>query len=145
MTGTPVDLNDGYSFPPGVTGSNQYGATPYYYTLGRNGNLLLPTIGSPVRGTRDTLRNGGMQNWDISLFKSIPLGAEMRYLQLRVEAFNAFNHPNFNNRHYGASVSGPWRYASPTEPLTITKNSDWGTPADTYGARVIQLGAKFYF
>ncbi|HZV60090.1 MAG TPA: hypothetical protein VFF42_07090 [Candidatus Eremiobacteraceae bacterium] len=89
-----------------------------------------------MRGTGDTLRNGGMQNWDISLFKNIPLGAEMRYLQLRVEAFNAFNHPNFNNKHYGASVTGP---------LTITKNPDWGTPVDTYSFRVIQLGAKFYF
>jgi len=35
-------------------------------------------------------------------------------------------------------------------PLTITKNANWGTYADTYGTgprgfRVIQLGAKIYF
>jgi hypothetical protein len=150
MTGTPVDLNSGFSFPPGsVTGSNQYGAIPFYYTLDQSGNPVLPAIGAPVRGTRDTLRSGGMQNWDMSLFKNIPLGSERRTLQLRLEAFNAFNHPNFNDKFYGVTVNGPWRYASPTTPLTISKNSNWGMPADTYsgggGFRVVQLGAKFYF
>jgi len=150
MTGTPVDLNSGFSFPPGsVTGSNQYGAIPFYYTLDQSGNPVLPAIGPPVRGTRDTLRSGGMQNWDMSLFKNIPLGSERRTLQLRLEAFNAFNHPNFNDKFYGITVNGPWEYASPTTPLTISKNSNWGTPADTYsgggGFRVVQLGAKLYF
>ena len=73
MTGTPLDLNSSFSFPPGsVTGSNQYGAIPFYYSMDAQGNLLLPTIGAPNAGTRDTLRNGGMQNWDMSLFKNIP-------------------------------------------------------------------------
>ena len=152
MTGTPVDLNNSYSFPPGsVTGSDQYGAQPFYYTLDARGNPMLPTIGPPGRGTRDLLRNGGMQTWDMSLFKNIPLGKnEARYIQLRLEAFNVFNHPNFQDKNYGANVTGPWAYASPTDPLTITKNDNWGTFSDTYGTgpggfRVIQLGAKIYF
>jgi hypothetical protein len=152
MTGTPIDLNNGFSFPPGsVTGSDQYGALPFYYSLDRNGNLLLPTIGVPNAGSRDRLRGGGMQDWDMSLFKNIPLGKrEGRYLQLRFEAFNVFNHPNFQDKNYGANVTGPWAYASPTDPLTITKNDNWGTFSNTYGTgpggfRVIQLGAKIYF
>jgi hypothetical protein len=151
MTGTPVDLNSAFSFPPGsLTGSNQYGAIPFYYSLDKSGNLVLPRVGPPVRGSRDTLRTGGMQNWDISLFKNIPLGKnEARYLQLRLEAFNAFNHPNFNDKYYTPTVTGPWAYASPTAPLTITKNANWGTYADTYsgsgGFRVVQLAAKIYF
>jgi len=150
-TGTPIDLNSGFSFPPGsVTGSDQYGAIPFYYSLDQAGNLVLPKIGAPVRGTRDILRTGGMQNWDLSLFKNFPLGKnEARYLQLRLEAFNAFNHPNFNDKNYSPSVTGPWNYASPTDPFTITKNEDWGRYTDTYsgagGFRVIQLGAKIYF
>lgn len=152
MTGTPIDLNNGYSFPPGsVTGSNQYGAIPFYYTVDAAGNPVLPAIGTPGRGTRDILRAGGMQNWDMSLFKNIPLGKnDARYIQLRLEAFNVFNHPNFNDKNYGANVTGPWAYASPTDPLTISKNDNWGTYSDTYGSgpggfRVLQLGAKIYF
>lgn len=150
-SGTPFDLNNGYSFPPGsITGSDQYGAIPYYYNVDSSGNPLIPRIGPPGRGTRDAFHNGGMQNWDISLFKNIPFGSsEERYIQLRLEAYNAFNHPNFQDKNYGANWGGPWEYANPTDPLTVTKNSNWGTYSDTYsgvgGFRVIQLGAKIYF
>jgi len=150
-TGTPVDLNNSFGFPPGsITGSDQYGALPIYISLDSAKNPIFPNIGFPTRGSRDTLRNGGMQNWDMSLFKNIPLGKnEARYLQLRLEAYNAFNHPNFNEKNYGVQATGPWAYANPTDPLTITKNGDWGTYKDTYsgpgGFRVIQLGAKVYF
>jgi hypothetical protein len=152
MTGTPVDLNSAFSFPPGsVTGSDQYGALPFYYTIDRSGNPLVPKIGVPNAGSRDLLRGGGMQDWDMSLFKNIPFSKrEGRYIQLRLEAFNVFNHPNFQDKNFGANVTGPWAYASPTDPLTITKNANWGTYSDTYGTgpggfRVIQLGAKIYF
>lgn len=152
MTGVPIDLNSAFSFPPGsVTGSDQYGAIPFYYTADKSGNPVLPAIGPPVRGTRDILRAGGMQNWDTSLFKNIPMGKnEARYLQLRLEAFNAFNHPNFNDKNVGYTVNGPWEYSDPATPLSISKNANWGTNADTYGtgpggSRVVQLGAKIYF
>ena len=59
--------------------------------------------------------------------QNIPLGKESRYIQLRLEAFNVFNHPNFQDKNFGANVTGPWNYASPTDPLTITKNDNWGT------------------
>ena len=152
MTATPVDLNNSFSFPPGsITGSDQYGAIPFYLSLDQNGNPVLPVIGSPVRGTRDLLREGGMNNWDMSLFKNIPIGHnEARYIQLRLEAFNAFNHPNFASKNYGLTLNGPWEYADPATPLSISENSNWGTNATTYGTgpggfRVVQLGAKFYF
>jgi hypothetical protein len=152
MTGTPNDFNNGFGFPPGsVTGSDQYGAIPFYLSLDRAGNPVVPTIGPPGRGTRDILRGGGLQNWDMSLFKNIPMG-ERYSIQLRLEAYNAFNHPNFNDKNYGVSTTGPWAYASPTDPLTIAKNGNWGTYSDTYNSgggpgsfRVVQLGAKFYF
>ena len=134
-----------------MTGSDQYGAIPFYYSLDASGNLLLPKIGAPVRGSRDTLRNGGLQNWDMSVFKNIPLG-ERYSIQLRLEAFNVFNHPNFQDKNYGANVTGPWAYANATDPLTIKKNDNWGTFSDTYNSsggpgsfRVVQLGAKVYF
>jgi hypothetical protein len=154
MTGTPIDLNNQGSFPSGyLNGSNQWSAVGYNYTLDAAGNLAPITIGPPTRGTRDLLRTGGFQNWDMSLFKNIPLGSESRYLQLRLEAFNAFNHPNFNNKNYSVNVDGPWPwFGDPSRPLSMTKDDNWGKFKDTYNSsggpgsfRVLQLAAKFYF
>jgi hypothetical protein len=151
MTGTPVDTGNNWSFENGsFTGGNMWGASQYYYTLDSNGNPVLPSIGPPVRGSRDQLRQGGLQNWDMSLFKNIPFGkGESRYIQLRLEAFNVFNHPNFATQHWDVNVSGPFQYSS-GDPFSISKSSDWGTNASTYGTgpggfRVVQLGAKVYF
>ncbi|CDM65033.1 TonB-dependent receptor [Pyrinomonas methylaliphatogenes] len=54
----------------------------------------------PARGDfgnmpRNVARLPGVNNWDMSLFKNIRLG-EKRNLQLRWEAYNVFNHANFN-------------------------------------------------
>jgi hypothetical protein len=43
---------------------------------------------------RNTLHTGGTNNFDLNLTKWIPLG-EKRRLELRWEAFNAFNHPQY--------------------------------------------------
>jgi hypothetical protein len=154
MSGEPADLNNNYSFPSGsLDGSNMWGNIPFYFSADRSGNPVLPAVGPPVRGTRDTLRYGGIQNWDMSLMKRIPIGSnEARYLELRWEAFNAFNHTNFTNQNFVAaySVNGPWEYNDPATPISITKNSNFGTNSGTPntgpgGFRVIQLGAKFYF
>jgi hypothetical protein len=148
MTGTPVDLNNSFSFESGtLDGSNMWGAIPYYYTLDQNQNPVFPLIGTRIRGTRDLLRNGGMQNWDTSLFKNIPLG-ERYSIQLRLETFNTFNHPNFDSKNYSFNVNGPWQW-QPGTPFSISKSANWGTNATTYGGvggpRVVQLGARFTF
>ena len=53
-------------------------------------------IGLPNASTvgRNTLHTGGTNNFDLNLTKSIPVG-EKRRLELRWEALNAFNHPQF--------------------------------------------------
>jgi hypothetical protein len=45
---------------------------------------------------RNTLRTGGTNNFDLNLTKAIPFG-ETRRLELRWEALNAFNHPQYIN------------------------------------------------
>jgi hypothetical protein len=45
---------------------------------------------------RNTLRTDGTNNFDLNLTKSVPLG-ESRRLELRWEALNAFNHPQYVN------------------------------------------------
>ncbi|MBZ5547888.1 MAG: TonB-dependent receptor [Acidobacteriia bacterium] len=152
MTGTPVDTGNGWSFESGaLDGSNMWGAIQYYYALDQGKNPILPAVGPPVRGSRDSLRSGGLQNWDMSLFKNIPLGTSERYsIQLRLEAFNAFNHPNFDTKNYGVNVDHfPFQW-QPSDSIAISKPSNWGAHTDTYNPgtgspRVLQLGAKFYF
>ncbi len=48
------------------------------------------------------LRGPGYQNWDMNLTKNTTIWREYK-LQLRAEAFNTFNHPNFGNP--GASIT----------------------------------------
>lgn len=153
MSGTPANLNNNWSFESGAfDGSNMWGAIPYYFTLDQTKNAVAPPIGMPLRGSRDILRNGGLQNWDMSLFKNIPLGSESRYLQLRLEAYNTFNHPNFSDKNYGFSLNGPQEWQPDVSTITVQKNSGFGQPTDTYnsgggpgGFRVLELGAKLYF
>lgn len=151
MSGTPIDLGNGWQGEPGaLNGGNMWGAIPYYYSLDKNLNPIYPTIGSPIRPSRDLLRTGGLQTWDMSLFKNLPLGAnEHRYIQLRLEGFNVFNHPNFIDKNVGFAENGPWQW-QPGTPFSISKNSNFGTYSDTPGTapggfRVIQLGAKVFF
>jgi hypothetical protein len=158
MTGTPQTLVD-YASPVNawfeqgaILGSNfawDNRIPSYVYSLDQSGNPVLPPIGKAVRFPRDAVRTGGMQTWDLSLFKNISLGPGEKYsLQLRLEAYNTFNHPNFNDKYRTITISSPAQWDM-TAPYTIAKGTQWGTPADTYGGsggpRVVQLGAKFYF
>jgi len=160
MSGAPVSLNNNYSFNSGaLDGSNQWGPYPYYYSLDPSGNLITPAVGFPTRATRDIVRTGSLVNFDMSLFKNIPFH-ERYNIQLRLEAFNILNHPNFNDSNYPVNISGPWQWTfsqpagagSSSPNVIISKGSGWGKPLDTYnssggpgGFRVLQLGAKFTF
>jgi hypothetical protein len=45
---------------------------------------------------RDIIRLPGVHVWDVTVFKNIPIGSTRRYLQLRWESYNVFNHTQFN-------------------------------------------------
>lgn len=151
MTGTPIDV--GIWQPGNIwTGSQDWSKVPsIYLTLNPDGTIQLPKIGGPMKGSRSFLRTGGMQNWDMSLFKNFRLGSsEQRYLQLRVEAFNAFNHPNFQNKNNWVNVTAPhWDATNNVMVPESVDASGFGKYNSQYsgvgGPRVVQLGAKIYF
>lgn len=158
MTGAPLGdyMANGSSLAlwvPGnqLTGSNDWGKLPpAWLGVDKNGNLMLPTIGRPFTGSRGDLRGGGLQNWDMSLFKNIPLGSsEQRYLQLRLEAFNVFNHPNFEDKYMSSNLTLPTCDSTGCTPMSISKGSNFGQWASQYsgvgGPRVLQLAVKLYF
>ena len=87
--------------------------TPALYTYGNAG--------------RDILFGPGRTNWDMSLFKNFVIREQTRF-ELRAEAFNVFNHPQFGlpNPNIGNGQAG-----------TIT--STVGNP------RQLQMGLRFQF
>jgi hypothetical protein len=92
------------------------------------------------------------RNVDLSLVKNTPLGGRVR-LQLRVDAFNVFNHPNFSNpllpgfavdmTQNGIDASGR---GIGFLPLTATPDVGTGNPfLGGGGPRNIQLAARVSF
>lgn len=51
---------------------------------------------TPGNAPKDIFRGPGINNWDLSLFKNIPLPGERMRMQFRAEAYNAFNHTQFS-------------------------------------------------
>ena len=108
------------------------------------------------------MRNPGINNHDLSIFKNFPIAREGRtYLQLRLEMFNFINHTQFSgvnrttNITRPAGATGAAIFNSYTN-LLITNNtrptgsaSVLGTFFGEYNAardpRIVQLAAKFYF
>lgn len=80
----------------------------------------------PGNAPRATILGPGSQRWDLSLLKNIKV-YESSALQFRAEAFNVWNHTNYNN---------------------IDTTMDDGTTGQVLGAgekRILQLALKFNF
>ncbi len=58
---------------------------------------LPPGETHPTPWPRMYLRGPGINNFDLAIYKNFPLGGDVRYLQLRLELFNAFNHTQFSS------------------------------------------------
>ncbi len=67
----------------------------------------------------------------MALFKNVPLGdVAYCYLQLRFEAFNVFNHPNFNGVNMNWTVNPP----SGSSPTSLTINTRPEGDTSKYGS-----------
>jgi hypothetical protein len=89
----------------------------------------LPALGQRGNAPRRMFHGPGIENFDLALIKQVKFG-QQRYLEIRLESFNLFNHPQF----YGAgAVDG--NIVSPTFGQIITAAAP----------RFIQLAAKFTF
>jgi len=87
--------------------------------------------------TNDELLGKSWWNWDISLYKNIPMGGTRR-LQLRFEFYNAFNKDQFTGRNTNAQFDYNTRALVNTTVFGTTTNN-------TNQARRVQLGARFTF
>ena len=95
-------------------------------------------IGTFGNTKRNFFHGPGFNYSNMSLAKNFLLGrSEARYLQLRLEAFNVFNHANFSNPD-GNFLDGSFGVIS-----SVVQPSDSG--GDPQPGRAVQLGAKIYF
>jgi len=105
--------------------SNPRNGRSYFNTAVFTDNAL----GTPGTASRRYFYGPGMVNFDMALLKNLKL-SEIRSVQLRLEAFNVFNHAQF----FG--------------PQAVDGNISSGTFGQVVSAaapRLVQLGAKFTF
>jgi outer membrane receptor protein involved in Fe transport len=115
----------GYSPGPLELNHNPRNGRPYFNTA----LFSLPSLGSVGNSGRRFFSGPGIDNYDLTLQKNLKL-TESKSLDLRLEAFNAFNHAQF----YGPlSVEG-----------SVT-SSTFGQVVSAAAPRLLQVALKFYF
>jgi hypothetical protein len=89
---------------------------------------------------RDTLLSPGLENFDFSMVKNIPIAAgpfkETQRLQFRAEFFNLANHPDFTITGQAHTTSAPFNNVSSPAFGRLTTAAD---------PRIIQLALKYVF
>jgi hypothetical protein len=171
-SGQPININ--YLFEDDYNGSGEYFGRPdlvgdpFEGTGGPERFLNLSAFAAPCRPNGEGGCDGGQhfgnlernayygpafKNFDLSLVKNTALGDRVR-LQLRVDVFNVFNHPNFSNPMLPAfSIDFLQNGIDPSTnrgigflPLTATPDVGGGNPfLGGGGPRAFQLAAKVMF
>jgi Carboxypeptidase regulatory-like domain len=88
------------------------------------------TVAAYGDAPRNPLRGPGLNNWDFVLFKDTAI-TERTKIQLRLEAYNVFNHTQFDPNGVNGNVS--------------TGPSVFGTITAAQNPRLMQIAAKFFF
>jgi hypothetical protein len=89
---------------------------------------------------RNFFHGPGFNYSNFEIYKNIPVGVESsRYVQLRLEAYNAFNHANF------ANPNGNFGAGSPVFGSISSVDQPVSASGDPQPARAIQIAGKFYF
>lgn len=148
-TGTPAGIGlattDNFDFAGGGDGTrvNVVGPTRYLKErtslqwIDPNNYVARPTRGEFGNIGKTVLRNPGIHNWDMTLFKNIPLGRGDNgpKLQFRWEAYNVFNHTQY------AGLDTTARF----NPAGQQVNATFGQVTSTRPPRQMQASLRFQF
>jgi hypothetical protein len=106
---------------------------------GPNNSIVGPPALGNLGGGAGVLSYPHITNFDMTLTKSIPLGGEnaKRILKLQAQAYNAFNHSEFNAENTGATFN----------PTTnqVSNATAVGLPTGTAPARIMAFSARLQF
>lgn len=102
---------------------------PVVWFNNANGSIIDEPIGTFGNIGRNKYHGPGILNTDMAIEKSIYpwKGNENRYLQLRLEGYNVFNHTQFSN------------------PTSNFDSGNFGIITSAAAGRLVQLGLKIYF
>jgi hypothetical protein len=100
--------------------------------------FAMPAVGTFGNEGVGILTGPGIANWDATVTKKIPVGlGENRVLRLQLQAFNVFNHAQFN------AVNSTPRF-NPQGQQTDTTLGNY-TGVLTNSARILSLALRFNF
>jgi hypothetical protein len=145
-TGLPVQLSEGNdvslagsigtdipNFTPGKVLND---TNPRHESVDQNGNVINPYFSTTLfskenpgqigNANRRFFHGPGLNNWDMALLKDTKI-TESKELELRFEAFNIFNHAQFQNPNGSIDSSNFGRIIAANDP------------------RILQVAAKFRF
>ena len=152
QTGSPLGLGYSLTYSADLTGGTGNGLDSRSVLVG-NPNASAPAgqwfnvsaVKAPLPGysvngignaPKISIYGPGLNNWDISLFKNFPLGAnEARRLQFRFETYNAFNHTQYTTIDTGARF----------DQNNNQTNTNYGYFTNAALARRLVLALKLYF
>ena len=100
ITGTPSITPRAY-----LTGNPNLSRGSRTFSQNFNTSVVqLPAVGTFGNAARNVIRGPGINNWDLALVKNVPIRERLR-LQLRWEAYNAFNHTQFSTINTSANFN----------------------------------------
>ncbi|MCI0724003.1 MAG: hypothetical protein L0338_34345, partial [Acidobacteria bacterium] len=99
----------------------------FYFDPGPGGAFVAPPADRFGNSAPNVIRGPGRNNWNIALMKDFRLKGEDIKLKFRAEAFNIWNHVQFNN------------------PNTTVSDRAFGTISSSAPGRNVQLGLKLEF
>ena len=141
-TGVANTCYCGYAWLPNVVGNpilSHKGFNPNLSQWYNYNAFATPTAGTLGNERRNTLIGPNWRDLDLSLGKAFQLPEKVR-LEIRADATNIFNHPNFGqpSGSTGSGITAPLAPggSAPTAPQEINSAST---------ARFIQLGGRFTF
>jgi hypothetical protein len=124
---------------------NLIGTVVGYVANNSNARYIQAGDGAQSNIGRNTFQLPAINNFDISVFKNFRIG-ESKYIQIRADFFNAFNHPQY--------VPGSVNSVDPVSTTGLTTlnqvtplTPDFLNPSAVLSSnpRVIQLAARFNF
>jgi hypothetical protein len=93
-----------------------------------------PPVGSLGNAAKTNVRGPGINDWDIALFKTIPLGERLRF-QFRCEAYNVLNHTQFS----------AWNTTARFSANGSQINTQFGQDTAARNPRIMQFALRLQF